>query len=102
MTFRNPRRFLGVTALALAALSLQADQPGAGRRLLVADDAKQRLAIVAADGALEWELKVGAIHDASVLANGNILLQQGWQMVIEVTPARQTVWEYDSGTMNGN
>ena len=29
-------------------------------------------------------------------------MQQGWQKVVEVTPARKTVWEYDSGTMNGN
>src|SRR5215469_1252185 len=102
MTFDYPKRSLILTALAFSALSLQADQPGAGRRLLVADDSKQRLAIVAPGGSLEWELKVGAIHDASVLANGNILLQQGWQKVVEVTPPKQTVWEYDCGTMNGN
>jgi hypothetical protein len=102
MTFVAPGRFLCFTAIAFAVLSLQADQPGAGRRLLVADDSKQRLAIVAPDGSLEWEIKVGAIHDASVLANGNILLQQGWQKVVEVTPGKETVWEYDSGTMNGN
>src|SRR4051794_40304846 len=102
MTFDKPRRLLGLVALAFAAVSLQAGQHGPGRRLLVADDSKQRLAIVAADGSLEWELKVGGIHDASVLANGNILLQQGWQKVVEVTPAKETVWEYDAGTMNGN
>src|SRR6266536_982739 len=61
-----------IAALALAgvALPLHAEQTGAGRRLLVADDSKQRLAIVAADGSLEWELKVGAIHDAAVLPSG--------------------------------
>jgi hypothetical protein len=97
-------RCFELTALALAcvALSLHAEQTGAGRRLLVADDSKQRLAIVAADSSLEWELRVGAIHDASVLPNGNILLQQGWQKVVEVTPDKKTVWEYDAGKMNGN
>ena len=41
--------------------------------------------------------KVNAIHDASVLPNGNILLQQGWTKIIEVTPEKETAWEYDSG-----
>ena len=97
-------RCFELTALAVACLvqPLHAEQTGAGRRLLVADDSKQRLAIVAADGSLEWELKVGAIHDASVLPNGNLLLQQGWQKVVEVTPAKKTIWEYDAGKMNGN
>jgi len=96
-------RRLGLAIVAVLSITpLQAEQTGVGRRLLVADDSKQRLAIVAADGSLEWELKVGAIHDASVLPNGNILLQQGWQKVVEVTPTKATVWEYDAGKMNGN
>ncbi len=97
-------RFFELTALAVtcSALPLHAEQTGVGRRLLVADDSKQRLAIVAPDSSLEWELKVGGIHDASVLPNGNVLLQQGWQKVVEVTPDKKTVWEYDSGKMNGN
>jgi len=100
----NVSRLFELTALAVAcsALPLPAEQTGTGRRLLAADDSKQRLAIVAADSSLEWELKVGGIHDASVLPNGNILLQQGWQKVVEVTPDKKTVWEYDSGKMNGN
>ena len=100
------KRF-GVFALitlgaASCVLSLYAEQTGSGRRLLVADDSKQRLAIVAADSSLEWEIKVSAIHDAWVLPNGNVLLQQGWQKVVEVSPDKKTVWEYDSAKMNGN
>ena len=64
-----------------------AEQTGTPRRLLVADDSTKRLAIVAEDGSLEWETKVGAIHDAWVLPNGNILYQQGWNRIIEVTRA---------------
>jgi len=96
--------FLELTVLtaACSALPLHAEQTGIGRRLLVADDSKQRCAIIAPDNSLEWELKVGGIHDASVLPNGNILLQQGWQKVVEVTPDKKTVWEYDSGKSNGN
>jgi hypothetical protein len=105
-TTQNGFRALELIALATACGMItpapQAAQTGTGRRLLVADDSKQRLAIVAADGSLEWELKIGAIHDAWVLPNGHILLQQGWQRVVEITPEKQTVWEYDAGRMNGN
>jgi hypothetical protein len=74
----------------------------APRRLLVGDDSTQRLAIVAADGSIEWQTKVGPIHDASVLPDGNILYQQGWNRIVEVTPGKKTVWEYDASTANGN
>jgi len=92
-----------VALLALLALPpLSGAQTGPPRRVLAADDSTARLAIVAPDGALEWEVKVGPIHDAWKLPNGNLLLQQGWQKIVEMTPAKQTVWEYDSGRMNGN
>ena len=86
----------------LAFLSAPAEQMGPARRVLAADDSTGRLAIVAPDGSLEWEMKVGAIHDASVLPNGNILFQQGWTRIVEVTPAKEAVWEYDASKMNGN
>src|ERR1041385_1529702 len=100
----NPSRLFALATLtvACAAFPLHAEQSGVGRRLLAADDSTQRLAIIAPDGSLEWELKISGIHDASLLPNGNILLQQGWQRVVEVTPDKKTVWEYDSGKMNGN
>jgi hypothetical protein len=96
------RLFLPCTLAAFCVLPLQGEQTGAPRRLLAADDSKQRLAIIAPDGSLEWETKVGAIHDACVLPNGNVLLQQGWTKVVEMTPEKQTVWSYDAGRMNGN
>lgn len=85
-----------------ATLLISGEQTGPARRVLAGDDSTQRLAIVAPDGSLEWEIKVSGIHDAWVLPNGNILLQQGWQKVVEVTPEKKTVWEYDAGKMNGN
>jgi len=66
----------------------------------VADSDRHRLAIVGADGKLEWEIKVGAIHDAHILSNGNILLQQGWAKVQEVTQTEKVVWEYDAAKAN--
>jgi Mal s 1 allergenic protein-like len=81
---------------------LLAEQTGPARRVLAGDDSTQRLGIVAPDGTLEWEMKVGAIHDAHVLPNGNILFQQGWTKIVEVTPEKKTVWEYDASKSNGN
>jgi len=92
------RAVLAVSTLLLA----HGEQIGTPRRVLAADDSTHRLAIVAPDGSLEWEMKVGPIHDAWVLPNGNILFQQGWTHVLEVTPDKKTVWEYDAATQNGN
>jgi len=91
-----------VAALVLAALASTAhsEQTGAARRVLAGDDSTQRLAIVGTDGKLEWEIKVGAIHDAHILPNGNVLLQQGWTRIQEVTPGKQVVWEYDAAKAN--
>jgi hypothetical protein len=92
-------------ALLLSALILipaAAEQTGPARRVLAADDSTRRLAIVAPDGSLEWEIKVGAIHDAWLLPNGHVLFQQGWTKIVELTPDKKTAWEYDAGKMNGN
>ncbi len=82
--------------------NVSAEQTGTPRRILAGDDSTQRLAIVAPDGSLEWEMKVGAIHDAWILPNGNILFQQGWTRIVEVTPDKKMVWEYDAAAQNGN
>ncbi len=84
------------------AITINAEQTGQPRGVLAADDSTHRLAIVAPDGSLEWEMPVGPIHDASVLPNGNVLFQQGWTKIIEVTRDKQKVWEYDAARMNGN
>ena len=101
----NPIRHSIALAALCAAISgtqIRAEQTGSPQRVLGADDSTRRLAIIAPNGSVEWEMKVSAIHDASVLPNGNILFQQGWTKIIEITPDKKTVWEYDAAKMNGN
>ena len=102
MTNTLTRRAALATLTVAFTLNLAAEQTGAGRRFLAADDSTHRLAIIAPDGSYEWELKIGGIHDAHLLPNGNVLLQQGFQKIVEVAPDKSVVWEYDSGKMNGN
>lgn len=85
-----------LTAAALVLTDLLGAPAAPGRRILAADDSTRRLAIIAPDGSVEWEIPVTAIHDAAVLPNGNVLLQQGWTRVQEVTRDRTVVWEYDA------
>lgn len=91
-------------AIASAALfagpSVQAEQKGAQHRLLVANTGK--VAVVAADGTIEREVKSAGLHDAALLPNGNLLYQSGWTKVTELSPEGKMVWEYDSATSNGN
>ena len=77
-------------------------QSGTPRRLLVADYEKKRIALVAADGSIEWEESVRDIHDAHVLPGGNILFQTDWTTLVEMTPGKKVVWRYDAAKMNGN
>lgn len=96
-------RKAGTAAISCAViLNVCADQTGTPRRVLGGDDSTKRLAIIAPDGSVEWETPVTAIHDAHALPNGNILYQDGWTKIVEVTRAKKKVWEYDAAKSNGN
>ncbi|HEX2750813.1 MAG TPA: PQQ-binding-like beta-propeller repeat protein [Verrucomicrobiales bacterium] len=84
------------------ALSAGAQEARPNRRVLGGDDSTHRLAIIAPDGKVDWEIKVSAIHDAHLLPNGNILTQQGWTKIVEIAPDKKVVWEYDAAKSNGN
>src|SRR5947209_19754 len=72
-------------------------------RLLIADDSTRRIAIVAADGRIEWEHKIGPIHDLHMLPGGNVLCQLSWTRIVEIDPRNdKIVWEYDSAKRHGN
>lgn len=75
----------------------------ASRRFIAADSSKKRIAIIGEDGNIEWERKIGPLHDLHVLPNGNVLFQDSWTHVLEVNPQTdEVVWEYEAKTAPGN
>jgi len=80
--------------LACAVLSLG---PGALAQHRLVTQGAGRLAIVAADGSVEWEMPWGPIHDLHVLPGGNLMVQRGTAEVVEIDVARRrVVWTHDS------
>lgn len=62
-----------------------------------------KLAIVGRDGAIEWEMPWGGIHDIHQLPNGNIMVQETMRRVVEIDPkTKKVVWRYNSAASNGN
>ncbi|QDU27853.1 Arylsulfotransferase (ASST) [Anatilimnocola aggregata] len=62
-----------------------------------------KLAIVDRAGKIEWQMPWGGIHDLHVLANGNLMVQQGSTKVAEIDVANKKVtWSYDAAKSNGN
>ncbi|MCH2107523.1 MAG: PQQ-like beta-propeller repeat protein [Planctomycetes bacterium] len=72
-----------------------------GHRVLTQGNGK--LAIVDREGAIEWEMPWGAIHDIHTLPSGNIMVQEGAARVVEIDrDTKEVVWRYDSTQANGN
>jgi hypothetical protein len=64
-------------------------------RVLGAD--RGHVAIVDARGAVQWEVPVrGTPHDLSMLAGGNLLFPANETTLVEMTPAKTIVWQYES------
>lgn len=62
-----------------------------------------RLAIVAIDGTIEWEMPWDGIHDIHMLDNGHIMVQDRFRKIVEIDPdKKEVVWSYDASTSNGN
>ena len=86
-----------IALIAAAGLSFmlsaaQASDP-VGHRLIACD--KGRVAIIGADGKVEWEAPLHATaHDIQVLPNGNFLLHSGGASIEEMTPQKKIVWTY--------
>jgi outer membrane protein assembly factor BamB len=66
-----------------------------GHRVLGNDRGK--VAIVSATGKVEWEYESGYDgHDVWLLPGGNVLLAASATRIVEVSPAKQVVWSYES------
>ncbi len=98
--------FLIVVTTSAAASAQNPDPkaaPAPNRRLLMADYSTGRVAILAADGKIEWEHKIRDLHDLHLLPTGNILFQTSFRQIVEVDPKTATiVWKYDADQANGN
>ena len=90
-------RIVLTTVLFLCSLS----QLDAAHKVVMQGNGK--LAIVNADGTVDWEMKWGGIHDIHVLPNGHIMVQERMRRIVEIDPNTKTVvWSYDSSRQNGN
>ncbi|MEZ6127739.1 MAG: PQQ-binding-like beta-propeller repeat protein [Planctomycetaceae bacterium] len=100
-----PLRFFScvLTILAMAAFSVVRASAEPTRRFIAADSSKHRIAIIDDKGGIEWEHKIGPLHDLHVLPNGHVLFQDSWTHVLEVNPSSDAVvWEYEAKTAQGN
>jgi hypothetical protein len=63
----------------------------------------ERLATLSRDGAIEWEMPWGMVHDLHRLENGNILTVEKFRSVVEIDPkTKEKVWSYHAYRENGN
>jgi outer membrane protein assembly factor BamB len=89
---------------ALAAAEGKIEITGKPHRFLAGDYSRGLIAIVGADGTIEWSRRIqGEIHDAWILPNGHLLYHTGWTRIVELDmKADKEVWSYDAGASNGN
>jgi hypothetical protein len=79
----------------LQAPNLARTAPPFGRRVLVSDYGGNRVAIIAADGRVEWHHPAEKPQDVWMLANGNVLFSHV-RGAREVTRGHEVVWHYES------
>ncbi len=87
--------------LALVATAWQGSEAVARHRVVL--QGQGQLVVLAKDGSVEWSMEWPGIHDLHVLPQGNLMVQQGANRVVEIDrETKQVVWTYDSSTQNGN
>jgi len=85
-------------ALVLTVPTSAADSPK--YRVLAQDEG--HVAIVDAEGKLEWEVECKYnSHDIHLLANGHLLLHTGPATVVEMTQTKEIVWRYEARPKEG-
>lgn len=86
-----------------AAAEPAAAPPGQPPSYRVLAQDKGRVAIVNAQGGVLWEVECKHnSHDIGHLANGNLLLHTGPARVVEMTPAKEIVWQYEARQRPGS
>lgn len=97
----NVRKFSAMMLLCGLSLAtvFSAEITGEGHRFIAGQDGKH-IAIVNAKGEVEWEYNIGAIHDAHLLPNGNILMETNYQNIVEVDKDKKVVWNYNAAKQN--
>jgi outer membrane protein assembly factor BamB len=82
-----------LAAFALGSIAVAADTPS--YRVLGSD--KGKVAIVAASGAVEWEVSnPNEVHNVALLPNGNVMFTTKGPAVVEMTPTKEIAWKYES------
>lgn len=72
-------------------------QESVSHRLLAADRATGKMAIIDASGKTEWEYQnKHDVHDLHMLDNGNILTHISHTTIVEINPQKEIVWKYES------
>ncbi len=93
-------RFLLSFLVLLPSLAFAAEP--VAHRVLAADRGTGKLAIVGADGKVEWEFpNKHDVHDLHVLPNGNILTHTSNTNVVEISPDKKLVWKYEAKPKDG-
>ncbi len=73
-----------------------------GPRRLIAQDRGQ-VAVVEPDGSVAWSWENGTgAHDLHLLPNGNLLAPTARNVVVELTPEKEVVWEWESRPVSAN
>ncbi|MBX9585140.1 MAG: PQQ-binding-like beta-propeller repeat protein [Gemmataceae bacterium] len=86
-------RFIALLLVPVMTDSVSADPPQ--YRVLAQD--KGHVALVGADGRVEWEVPCKHnSHDIHYLPSGNFLLHTGPATVVEMTPQKEVVWKYEA------
>jgi len=82
------------------ALTAAGDAAEPAYRVLAQD--RGHVAILNSQGVVEWEVECKHnSHDIARLENGNLLLHTGPTTIVEMTPLKQIVWQYDAKPRHG-
>lgn len=95
---------LSAVGLSAADAAKKIEITGKGHRFFAADYDKHIMAIVAADGSIEWSKKMdGGTHDAWMMPDGKILWTPSGDKVFETDPkTNEQVTLYDAHKNGGN